>query len=107
MSILNNNFINNIKHHFRSIMILRNNPELLEKYDLAPMSLYILNINQSPNMEVQKDYNQLHPDYKYHHILGKDSIPFGILLANPRYIKHLAVYGRKIFLENKSGEKTL
>ena len=101
------NFINNIKNHFRSIMILRNNPELLEKYELAPMSLYILDTKQSTNIKVQEDYNQLHQDYKYHHILAKDSIPFSILLANPQYIKHLAVYERKIFIENKNSGKTL
>jgi hypothetical protein len=88
-------------------MILRNNPELLEKYDLAPMSLYILDTEQSTNIKVQEDYNQLHRDYKYHHILAKDSIPFGILFANPQYIKHLEVYGRKIFIENNNSGKTL
>ncbi len=107
MSIPKNNFINNIKQHYRSIMILRNNPELLERYDLAPMSLYMLNTQQTTNIKVQEDYNQLHPDYKYHHILAKDSIPFGILFAEPRYIKHLAIYGRRLFIENNNSGKTL
>ena len=107
MSILKNNLINTVKHHYRSIMILRNNPELLELYDLAPVSLYILDIKQSTNNKLQEDYNMLHPDYKYHHILGKDSIPFGILFAKPAYIKQLYVYGHRVFIDNNNSEKTL
>lgn len=101
------NFINNLKNHYRSIMILRNNPDLLERYNLAPMSLYTLDTKQSTNVKLQEDYNQLHPDYKYHHILAKDSIPFGILLAKPEYIKNLAIFGRRVFIENKNSGKTM
>lgn len=100
-------FINNLKQHYKSIMILRNNPELLRRYALAPMSLYTLSTNQSTNKKVQEDYNQLHPDYKYHHILGKDTIPLSILLADPQYIKLLTVFNMRIFIESKNSGKTL
>lgn len=86
------NFIKNIRSHYRSILILRNNPDLLNRYNFAPMSLYILETNQSTDIKLQEDYNMLHKDYKYHGILGKESIPFGLILANPQYIKKLKVF---------------
>ncbi len=90
-------FFNTIKQHYKSVMILRKNPELLERYNMAPMSLYTLDCKQSTNMKLQDDYNNLHKDYKYHSILYKDEVPLSILLANPKYIKNLIIYGRKIF----------
>ena len=90
-------FLNNIKNHYKSIMILRNNPTLVACYNMAPMSLYILQCGESTNTKLQEDYNNLHHDYKYHQILYKDQLPFGILLVEPKYIKNLMIYGRKLF----------
>lgn len=96
----NNKFINNIRNHYKSIMILRNNPDLLEKYDFAPYSLYHLHKQVHTGTQIQSDYNQLHPAYKYYNVLMKNEVPFYFLFANPQYIKNFVVYGKRIF-DNK------
>ncbi len=77
-----------IKLHWRSAMILRNNPTLLHMYNLGAETLYTLDRQQYPNKTVQDDYNKLHRDYKYHVVLDKGA-PFSILIADPKFIRHL------------------
>jgi hypothetical protein len=83
-------FFNSVKQHIQSAMILRNNPNLLYLYNQGPMYLYTLHTQQYPNQQVQDDYNKLHPDYKYNRTLD-NGMPFSILLADPKYIRHLQI----------------
>ena len=81
-------FFQKVQQHYRSAMILRNNPALLDIYNLGTGSLYTLDRQQYPNQKMQDDYNKLHRDYKYPAVLNKGA-PLSILIADPKYIRHL------------------
>jgi len=87
-------FLANIKQHIQSVAILRNNHDLLYQFHQGAPFLYTLDRQQHPNEQMQNDYNKLHPAYKYPSVLDKGT-PFSILLADPSYIKHLKINGRR------------
>ena len=76
-----------------SVQILRNNKALTEIYKVSPQSLYTLEKNEYPNKQIQKDYNNLSKEYKYHSVMFY-GIPFSILFADPSMIKQLNILSK-------------